>query len=287
MKNVFKYSLVGVMLSILVLSCEKYLDFDDEIKDSKIVLNAGIDLDSTFKVHLSRSLSVLENGDLIALENGLVAIYDRNGNLVEELIHSANGFYEGTQYPSDNEIYKVLASVEGYKSIEATDSIPPKVLISKIDTLGHVNDVGYSELRLTIQFDDTPEFSNFYKLEVYTMENVNGSTFGYPLAIRSDDVALGLSSDGYATEVFFEDQLFNGQKKQLVVYVDDTRDYDDYLEVRLTSLSESGYLYEKTYNAYNQNYGNPFAQPVIIYNNVVNGFGILKSQQVVSKEVSF
>ncbi len=280
-------SLVIVLFTIGITSCEKYIDFDDASKESKIVLNADINPDSTFLVHLSRSLSVLDSRDLISLENGKVDVWDLEGNFVETLDHIGNGFYRGTTYPQDYGGYRIVADVEGYKSVQAVDSIPEKIVIKSIDTLGVSSQSNFEELKITIGFDDVPNKSNFYKIEVYTFQSVNGNSYGYPLAIRSDDVSLGLSGEGYYSEVFFDDVLFDGQSKELIFYVEDTRSYDDYLEVRLTSLSESAFLYEKTYRAFTASNGNPFAQPVIMYNNVENGFGILKAQQVVIKEVSF
>lgn len=286
MKQIIQLAVL-VLLVTFVSSCEKYLDFDQEHMNSKIVLNSSMNTDSVFQVHLSRSLSVIDDGELTAIVNANVAVYDQNENLIENLTGLGNGFYEGVMQPDMNSFYKIVASAEGYEEVYAQDVIPYKVLIQQIDTLGVDNEIEGIDLKLTIHFDDTPNFKNHYKLEVFVGDNVSGSFYINPLAIRSDDLSLELNEEGYYKEVYFDDLLFDGNSKELIVYVEDTRQYDDFLEVHLTSMSESAYLYEKTYRAYQNTFGNPFAQPVIVYNNVENGFGILKSEEKVVKEISF
>ena len=282
-----QHILLFAFFCLLLVSCEKYLEFDQEIKDSKIVVNAMFDGDSTYSVHLSNSLSVIDNADLTTIENGIVEVFDLNGNLIESLIHVGMGYYKGTLYPQTNEKYQVVSSAPGYKTVSAIDTMPPKSLIKNVDTAGVENEFNEKELRITLTFEDTPNVRNFYKLQIFGMDNVSGSIYGYPLAIRSDDVALGLSQDGYSNEILFDDVLFNGGDKTIVIYVEDTRDYDDFLEIRLTSLSESAFLYRETVKAYRESNGNPFAQPVQVFNNILDGFGILGSQHTVIKEVSF
>ena len=87
---------IGLILNILLisglLSCEKYIDFDEDSTTSKIVLNAMIRPDTSFQVHLSRSLSVIDAGNLSSIANAIVAVYDDSGILVETLIEDSMGY---------------------------------------------------------------------------------------------------------------------------------------------------------------------------------------------------
>lgn len=281
------YYILFSVLILLVSSCEKYLDFDDEIKTSKLVINGVINPDSTFRVEISNSLSVIDKGDLEPVENAVVNIFDGSGALYETLIHDSDGYYLGSLKPLDNQQYTVEVSAPNFSSIRAQTSIPLLTSISSVDTLG-VEDVDqYKELRLTIRFDDAANKVNYYRLEVFAADEINGEIFMGPLSMRSDDVTLGLEQGGYSHQINFSDELFDGQSVTLVVYVPDTRDYDDFLEIRLSSFSEELYRYSKTYAAYQNTFGNPFAQPVQVSNNVEGGFGLFAGYQLSRKKIAF
>ena len=46
------------------------------------------------------------------------------------------------------------------------------------------------------------------------------------------------------------------------------------ITVQLTSISKDRYLFEKTFYSYEENNGNPFAEPVVTHENVEGGSGI-------------
>lgn len=278
---------VFISIFLLLNSCEKYIEFDEEISTPKLVVNGIINPDSTFDIHISRSLSVLDQAELNGIENASVTIYDDLGNVYEVLSDIGNGFYTGNLKPLNEEGYGIIVSANDYETVSSITRIPRLVVLNSLDTLG-VEDVdGFKELEITVEFDDTPGESNYYLLEVWAADIVNGQIYENPMSIRSDDITLGLSQDGYATQVYFSDELFDGEKKTLVFYVEDTRDYDDYIEVRFTSITEELEKYGRTLQAYRDAVGNPFSQPVQVYTNVENGFGIFAGYQLSRTKIVF
>ncbi|CAG5077753.1 DUF4249 domain-containing protein [Parvicella tangerina] len=283
MKN-FVYIL---LISLSFISCEKYIDFDAEVKQPKLVINGIINPDSTFDIHISRSLSVIDNAELSIVEDATVNILDENGGVYETLSYYYDGHYLGVQKPMNNQRYSIEVATPGFEDVSSSTAIPNLVSLSDVDTLG-VEDVdGFKELELTITFQDIANEENFYMLEVFAADLVSGQVYLNPMSMRSDDVTLGLDENGYDTQVFFSDELFDGETKTLVVYVEDTRDYDDYIEIRMTSITQELERYARTQNAYENNYGNPFAQPVQVYSNVEGGFGIFAGYQVSRKKITF
>lgn len=275
------------ILFLLFTSCEKYIDFDAEITQPKLVINGIINPDSTFNVHVSKSLSVIDNADLSVVETATVEILDENGAVYETLVYDFNGFYKGVLTPQLNESYSIEVTAPDYDLATASTNIPALVDLSSVDTLG-VEDVnGYKELELTITFQDLPNERNYYILEVYSTDLVSGQVYQYPMTLRSDDVTLGLDKDGYSDAVYFSDELFDGETKELIIYVEDTRSYDDYIEVRMTSITEDLERYARTNQAYQNGQGNAFAQPVQVFTNVEGGFGIFAGYQVSRKKVTF
>lgn len=273
--------------AIAVISCEKYIEFEDEVKQPKIVLNALFDTDSVFQVHLSRSLSVVDNGILSEIQDGQVTVSDANGNLIETFTHVGNGFYHGNIKPQLNTAYEVKAAANGFTAVSANDAMPSQVIITSVDTLSYLSSQRDSLLSLSIKFQDNGSYKNYYKLQVNSVQQNGGFLYYSEMYIYSDDLSAGLQQDESVDELLFTDELFNGNEKTLKVAIFNTKSYDDYLEVNLYAISESYYLYAKSYQGYQNSQGNPFAQPVLIYGNITNGFGIFGNQNVTTKKVDF
>lgn len=280
-----KFIIYTTAAVLLFTSCEKYIDFDTEVTEPKLVVNGVINPDSTFDIHISRSLSVIDNADLTIVEDATVTILDQNGAIYEILAYEYDGHYKGVLSPVHDEAYSIEVSAPEYETVTASTAIPSLVDLSNVDTLG-VEDVnGYEELELTITFQDIPNESNYYMLEVYSADIVGGQIYLNPMYIRSDDVALGL--EDYTDQVVFSDELFDGDERTVVIYVEDTRAWDDFIEVRMTSITQELERYVRSHTAYERNFGNPFSQPVQVFSNIEGGFGIFAGYQVSRKKITF
>ena len=155
--------------------------------------------------------------------------------------------------------------------------MPPAISISSFNLKdsAFAGPHGNVEANLDITLND-PANKNYYMLEVFETDTFYPSDSGinyYYLFI--DDPAIGEKQNAIA--VLFNDEFFNGKSYRLTVK------FDSYLlnanpgypvYVKLTSVNEDFYLYKKTFAAHLNNQGNPFAEPVQVYNNIKNGFGI-------------
>jgi len=132
-------------------------------------------------------------------------------------------------------------------------------------------------LKLNILVTDQPG-EQFYMLEIfeeyYDIDPFTGDTTIYeylPGFYRTSPILE--NSGDYDSRAFFTDQLFqNGTIKidvALYYYPGSSQ-----LRARVTSLSKGLFLFYKSINLYAQATGNPFAQPVQVYSNVDNGYGI-------------
>jgi hypothetical protein len=89
----------------------------------------------------------------------------------------------------------------------------------------------------------------------------------------------------------FNDLLFNGQNKALELEIP----YENYsgievgyewsyktlsVRVYLHNISKSYYYYRNSLELYQSASGNPFAQPVQVYSNIENGFGVFAGSQI-------
>ena len=87
------------------------------------------------------------------------------------------------------------------------------------------------------------------------------------------------------------DILFNGQTKSLEISLPNEDNYWNEagyiwsyrnigLRFYLHNISQDYYYYRRSLELYNQSSDNPFAQPVQVYSNIENGFGIFAGAQV-------
>ena len=90
-------------------------------------------------------------------------------------------------------------------------------------------------------------------------------------------------------KLFFTDEFFSGQGngKELALNYYIFAPGDSVLvDVRLDHIDPSYYLYSISKQKYYQADGNPFAEPVQVYNNIQNGFGILGAYSRTSEKYS-
>jgi hypothetical protein len=277
---------LSIITTLCMMGCEKYIDFEDEIKKPKIVVNAKINPDSVFKVHLSRSLSVIDNAELTNIINGNVQVFDNNDQLIESLLYQTDGFYRGSFIPSTNSTYSIKVSAPDFDPVSATTYIPGNASIIQVDTSSYTNEEGNRNLKVKITFQDDGSIKNYYQLQVGYAQDYNGEIYVYPEYFGSGDVALDLGQETTDLAVF-TDELFDGAQKSIEVYFNDYRAYYLYLEITLASVSRDVYFYDRTTQAFGQTQGNPFAEPVQVYNNIKGGFGIFGGFQKTRYKVYF
>lgn len=124
--------------------------------------------------------------------------------------------------------------------------------------------------------EDYYEEGVYYGIESYF--RVNNSIFSQSL-----DVGLDLFdfNDYYSKYFIIDDALFDGKKITFDISINSFNysiNIDDIVEnkliIKITHLSKDYYLYRKTVNAYEANYGSMFSEPVQIYSNIKGGIGI-------------
>mgnify|MGYP006098161431 CR=1 FL=1 len=280
-------TIIVLLLISGLLSCEKYIDFDEDATTSKIVLNSMIRTDTTFQVHLSRSLSVIDAGDLTSISNAIVAVYDDSGTLIETLVEDSLGYYNGSQLPEENINYTITAEALDYTDVNATCSIPLLTSISAWDTTT-INSFSNSsqnetELQVSFEFTDKIQMNNYYMITVLKVHTSFSGFFSSPVYIRTTDPKFGSDyADNTFDKLLFNDGLFAGETATFEINVGDVS-HMSYLVLNLYSCSEEHYLYNKSYQTAIETSGDPFAQAVQVYSNINNGLGIFGGVQVSSK----
>jgi hypothetical protein len=281
-----KWSLLGGLVSILVIasSCEKIIPIDIPETQRKIVVNGLISPGLPVSVNLTKSLTVLENDDFVYLENASVKLYE-NGTLLGTM----------TQDTGVGNSYKLTVDYKDLASVEAETTIPEGVEIASWDTSKIMNEWGIEGLKLNVVFDDPADQENIYGYSVYLtykeFDYLNMRPTGKWLTqigyvSEGEDTFIEDENHYYGGKTYFEDHIFNGQRKTL-----DLRLYGfDYLlsdtirvDINLEQVSPEFYKYVVSNEAYQRSHRNPFSEPVQVYTNIKGGFGIFSSYSVNTK----
>jgi hypothetical protein len=276
------YSIIIVLLTLSSISCEKELKLDEELTNPKIVVNSLYSANDTLKVHLSESRSVLQDDykPLPNIENATVNLFS-NGTEVGTLTHQSDGNYIlNSPFPVAGQSYELEVKHPTLDDVTSESTCPSLIQITSIDTSRIQND-----FKLAITIQDDPAETNYYSIRImntFTTEYESSpgvfqiDTITYPAWICTKDINSETNADPLGEicqdELFFNDINFNGSTHQFNVSVDIYQ--GEKLTVYIKSINESLFKYNKSFQLYQENNGNPFGEPVQVYSNIENGIGI-------------
>ena len=289
-----------LIIALNYISCEKVIPFEGDVTIPKLVINSIFESDSTFKVHVSSSRSVLDTDSFQNITDAVVNINDGNGNIIETLNHQENGFYVGQTFPQENQTYTLQVTHPNYVNITSMDSLPLPIVINSVDTSTIVDPINGDRLQITMNFEDPESSQNFYLIETYSineyLEIKNSDTSEYELDTAKQymfltDEVFQNGGSPWREQGLFNDLLFNGQNKALELEIP----YENFfgneagynwsyktlgVRVYLHNISRSYYYFRTSLELYQSASGNPFAQPVQVYSNIENGFGVFAGSQI-------
>ena len=288
-----------IVFILSIISCEKVIPFDENQTTPKMVVNGIFQSDTTWRIHVSSSKSVIDSASFNNVVNASVFIEDDNGNIIDELAHDTNGFYIGNTIPQENFTYNLSIIHPTLDDITSRNEVPSIINLIGIDTATSYSN-GEKYLDLTVNFEDPVDASNYYLVETYViglgLEIENGDTLESEIDTSRAFMLLNdeVFQDGgspWKDQGLFNDLLFNGQTKSLEISIPNNEwswgeagyiwSYR-YIGLRfyLYNISQDYYYYRRSLELYNQTSGNPFAQPVQVFSNIQNGFGIFAGAQV-------
>jgi hypothetical protein len=293
--------IILLFTALLAGGCRKYLPFEGENKPPRLVLNGQIQADSVFMVDLAHSLGYVDIGQIRGVENGTVDVLLAGGGHLETLTHIGEGRYVGSQVPVPGQSYRVEASAGSYPSIFAVDAVPQVVPIagwtaSVAQTDG---DMYTSVVNVSFSIND-PGVANFYMIEAFNTRHFDVVFIGvhpvtgigiydtiffdipqrHAIQLATSDVVLTSSYDAgigetkiWGDRFLFSDEMFNGSLRQFHLELNHFMGQGQ-MELQLTSLSAGLFRYFRTYERYLNTQGDPFSEPVQVFNNIQGGLGI-------------
>ena len=295
MKIINKISIIA-LLSIVMFSCTKTVEFNGEMSDPKIVVNSIFSQDTSLWVNITTSRFFLDNAPLTFIDNATVAVY-KNGDYVADMIHSGEGNYSlASLIPQPDVTYSLKVTAPDMEEVTCEASFPVPIQIVSIDTINNYDPESWnSTYSVKLKINDPAGEKNYYRISMYADRYIFQETYPKEYTVYrelpwiwSDDVVLTgggeeetdiFDSGVYNEYNIFDDTFFDGSEYTLDFRFDNYFLMDDVEEnyamvfFVLETLSEEYFTYLRSKTVHKSSSDDFFSEPVPIYSNIEGGIG--------------
>ncbi|MGQ1946712.1 DUF4249 domain-containing protein [Geofilum sp. OHC36d9] len=285
--------------------CESDLTIDMEDGGGELALYSFVMPDSTFSVHLSRSINHSSVDDFERVYDGYVVVY-KNDAKIDSFAwpYQSTWAYRSTIKVAQNDKIKIVGGDNQGNLATGLTKIPQPVKIESISAQ-YADDTDQPEyIDCSVVFTDPADITNYYQLVVIseTWNNAAELTYEYNQIsyIKSDeDVFYIRDQDGSLLQGIdfmgtFPDDLVKTHEHYPIkievpgVYFKSPAPNEKRkLSFLLVSLSEDYYKYLRSKVVAEYNYGLPMLTPVKIHSNISGGHGLVGSLSVASDSIVF
>lgn len=280
MKSVLR----GLPLLFALSACEQVIEPDLPEHTPRLVLQAFFTPDSTWVAFVGRSVGILE-----AMPEREMSVADATVELLKEgrVIDRLEFFQEERVYLWEEgalqagESYSLRVAAPGFATIEATDAIPRPVPTAVVSYLTHTSDRSESRIKgdmsIKLEIQDPPGETNYYQIRMFAFfdsELYEGSFSTQDPSIIADNAADESFTESFYTAPFFKDTLFDGQTHAIELSGNYNAPERTSFRVQVLHVSETYYEYLRSAKLHESTLDNPFAEPLSVYSNVENGYGI-------------
>ena len=287
-------------LLIALSACTQVIEPDLPEHPPRLVLHALFTSDGAWTAHVGRSFGILEPQSV----PGRRAVADAEVELLAgdrvvgelEFNDAAQVYVFGDSTLQAGETYSLQVSAPGFAPIRATDAVPRPVQTSILSyrTSSRPGSETTRDYSIKLEIQDPPGEANYYQISMYRIYTGRGASRSEVyLSTKDPSILADNSVDGSPLEEgnfegsapYFRDTLFEGRTHEIELSTDfDSEiqlagDFDSepdlsgmYLQV--LHISEAFYEYLKSARLHDYTRDNPFAEPLNVYGNVENGYGI-------------
>ena len=282
-------------------ACEQVIEPDLPEQPPRLVLRAFFTSDGAWTAHVGRSSWILEPRSFGYRPVADAAVELLAGDRVVgelEFNEGTRGYmFEGSALQA-GETYSLRVTAPGFETVRATDTVPGPVPASVRFYLPHASSGSESgtgrDFSIELEIQDPPGEENYYQVSLFRVyagredgDEARDLIPAYRLeedfSTKDPSILADNSVDGSPFEEgafegkapYFRDTLFDGGTHEIELSSDFDGD-PDFSEIRLQVLhiSEAYYEYLKTSRLHHDTLDNPFAEPLNVYSNVENGYGI-------------
>lgn len=282
MKKVIFPLLILALFSSCEEVFEKTIEYEIPEEPARQVIDTKLEAGKKPAVFISTSEYSMGQKDPKLDTLARVKLYE-NGSFIEELSPIGDGYYEGQYLTKYGQSYKVEAIRSGYETAYGESLIPlPAVITSGV--LSRVDE----EFKLEVTFADPPgqgDYYFFYVSLVQTGQEGGQRLYFHTLdptveVFESYDDPFEQEQGTFGDAGYISDQYFDGIHKKLVLTSVDRFgpgpiDSSYRVQFNLYRIGDDLYRHEKSKAAQRSSGDGLFAEPVQVYSNIRNGYGIV------------
>jgi len=282
---------IYIILLLILASCEEvskiYVPYDGD----KIVVNSFIQPDSLVYIRVTQSKQIRDSGNLTfpELQNAVVTLTEDGVALPAPRwkILNGRGYFVSSAAAKAGKSYRITVAAKDLDAVAAADSTPARPMVSNISAQSDV-----SRLRFTIQ--DDPNTRNYYRIRFFRADEINGvlvrnikDTIRCRLDPAFSNNLIDMLGDTYFSDITITDRLFTNSVSSFILQTQGRLKSSGYLILEVSGLTEGAYKYlQATSDQRQGEEGIDFAlDPVNVYSNVENGYGIVAGINAVSLSV--
>jgi uncharacterized protein DUF4249 len=271
-----------ILILIVILtsfkSCTKVIEIDLPPTDSKVVVNSFFTDGNQIKVHLSKSISVLDNAIPDCKDATIILLKD---NVIADTLYYGGGYYNSHVDAESGREYSLITYAPDMDTVSCKDIIPEKTILQSYILTNSVmtDEDGFIINELQLDFHDLPR-PNFYEVELTAESIINNYKIGLWFKKNSDPIIISTGLLDYNPKtLIFSDKMFDGKSCSVKVYYGVQSGGDDYkLKITFRSISESYFRYKEKQFAYlfslESDIFSGMSEPISLYSNIIGGYGI-------------
>jgi hypothetical protein len=267
----------SLLLIIIIVSCEVVVDVNIPLEAPKLTVNSFFTADSVWSADITLSRFILDDQPFEVVPDAEIIIY-HNNVAVDTLQNHLSGRYIGKKKPETGKSYEIRVNHQRHGAVHAVSYAPVPVIPDSI----HANpkfEVESNETNtFTLYFNDPPA-ENFYQIQLWQQS--------YYLRYPERDTVYIFHTSHFTINdpvvsryhgnvgALFDDTLFNGRKKSIELKTNTARFHPTtgYI-VYFRTVTKEFYEYMVRTSLQDVTSGDPLAQPVQVFSNIENGFGI-------------
>jgi hypothetical protein len=294
----YNIQLVAIlMISFTWISCEKTEKIEDyPVHKSQLVTNCFFNIDSMFRMNVFKSLSPLDNAYFSVLKNpkAYVKIYENNSLFDSLTYHSYCNCYKGfsNKKPQVDRDYYFEAFFQGFNVVKSSSYIPDTILIQSSSLESRVSKQEYYHEGTKIVglnvVDNSLSGGQYLVItpKIFVIDSFGGRLLKYFFQVNG----IKTFQEDYEVEVI-NNRLFISNFGQRVNKVNLTLKSFIYnpsltdkflkssIQLQIDNHTKDGFDYLLRHNKQIMNADDPFAEPVPISNNIINGYGVFSGYQ--------
>jgi hypothetical protein len=262
-------SLVLFVVATLMFACDMETVVRKNIPNDgqRLVVNSVLIPGEEISVSVVASRHILDDSYVYEVPaNTSVKITGSEGVTQTLFYNSSTMLFSSPGFVAEEGVnYTIEVTAPGYRPVSSSTFVKVAVPIKRIEKGGMTTiDDDTRGVQYRLYFDDIPNEKNYYRISV---ENI-GDIYSTDPAISNDYRSL--------EELFFKDDLISGPDHYINVVIPDYHT-NQQLIFHLDNMSEAFYRYVETTALQSYVEDDPFAEPVVVFNNIRDGYGIFGS----------